>query len=72
MKPVPPCYQCEARRPGCHNPEACALWADFEAAKRAFETAKQPVWDEHEITASYIRQKQTRIQHRERYSRNRK
>lgn len=72
MMPVPPCYQCEARRPGCHSPEACPRWADYTAAKQAFDAAKHATQDDYETTADYVRQKQTRIKRRERYSRNRK
>ena len=32
-----PCYGCELRGPGCHNPERCARWAEYLAAT---ETAK--------------------------------
>lgn len=72
MKPAPPCYQCEARRPGCHSPEACALWAAYAAEKQTYDAARQSARDDYETTADYVRQKQTRIKRRERFSRNRK
>ena len=32
-----PCYGCELRGPGCHNPERCGRWAEYLAAT---ETAR--------------------------------
>lgn len=72
MKPTPPCYQCDKRRPGCHDPQECAAWADFEQAQAAFRAAKNSAWAEAEIAGNYVRHKRTQIKRRERHSRNRK
>ena len=31
----PPCKDCPDRRVGCHDPEVCPKWADFQAAQAA-------------------------------------
>lgn len=72
MKPVPPCYQCETRRPGCHSPAACAAWAEFEEKKRAFYDERDAARNKTEIEASYVRKRHTQMIRRERYSNRRK
>lgn len=30
-----PCLDCPDRTPGCHKPEACSAWAEFQTALAA-------------------------------------
>lgn len=65
-KPEPPCLQCAERRPGCHNPETCAPWGAFEAAKAAFEADRLPHFLEVDETANYVRRKRLSAERRRR------
>lgn len=50
-----PCLDCPDRTPGCHKPEACSAWAEFQKAltaeKNMIDEAQKPLkaFDEYQI-----------------------
>lgn len=42
-----PCLDCPDRTPGCHKPEACSAWAEFQKAltaeKNMIDEAQKPL-----------------------------
>lgn len=69
-KPLPPCLDCGERRPRCHDPAACAAWAGYEAQQEAFQAANHPRWKEMHVVADYVRRKQSKLDRKEYYERN--
>lgn len=55
----PPCQGCPDRREGCHNPEVCSKWADYQR-KREAEAASRPPYQDIVMMAEYIRQRRKR------------
>lgn len=49
-----PCLDCPDRTPGCHKPEACSAWAEFQKAltaeKNMIDEAQKPLkaFDEYQ------------------------
>lgn len=50
-----PCLDCPDRTPGCHKPETCSAWAEFQKAltveKNMIDEAQKPLkaFDEYQI-----------------------
>lgn len=59
-----PCYQCQDRRPGCHNPEVCSRWAAYEAEAAVHRTAVRQATDRAAVGAGYVREQRTKLDRR--------
>lgn len=59
MMARPPCKGCPDRQAGCHDPEVCSKWAEYQAAKAA-EQSNLPSQQEREDMRGYITAHRTR------------
>lgn len=66
MTTISPCLDCRDRRPGCHNPETCKPWAEYEAAKEARYAQEDRVRQHNLIVSGYAVQAWRRTERRKR------
>lgn len=56
-----PCYQCQNRHVGCHDPLVCDLWAQYEQQHAVERERVQALMDDIGIKTGYIRRQRTRM-----------
>lgn len=61
-----PCYGCELRGPGCHNPERCDRWAAYLAATEEARDAAARNKRSAVIMQDYVKDKSKNLRKRKR------
>lgn len=51
-----PCYQCPRHCPGCHNPETCKAWAEYQRQKDIFTAQRRAVVYTDSMMSEYKKQ----------------
>jgi len=64
-RPPSPCYLCPLHRPGCHDPETCKDWKEYQAQQDASNKKRKAILQVESLLTSYKKE-------RYRFARNRR